>query len=99
MKCFKALFSSKSSLHSTSTHTVIADLVSSLVAAQNSSPLDLRAVQALITTIVELIGYCPRNEGFLPNSESPVTDTECRFIIDDVNITRAVSAEKPGNSE
>ena len=99
MKCFRALFSSKSSLHSTSTHAVIADLVSSLVTAQNSSPLDLRAVQTLITTIVELIGYCPRNEGFLPHSTLPVTDTEYRFIIDDINIARAVSAEKPGNSE
>jgi hypothetical protein len=63
MKCFKALFSAETSIHSTSAHVMIAELVSSLVFAKNHSPPNIQAIRALMTTVVDLIEHRPRDEG------------------------------------
>lgn len=65
MKCFRALLSSEPSLHSTSAHVMIAELVSSLVLAQNDSKSDFRAIRALTGTIIDLIEHRPRQEGLI----------------------------------
>ena len=66
IKCFKALFSTQPPLQRRWTHSVMAELISSLVEAQSASQPDLQAIRALLAIIVDFTEHCPQRQGLLP---------------------------------